>query len=555
MKITPSLLIPLLLTMRAWGGVSISGVEIDGVKFESHASSVSLESPPALRFSSSAKTVLFRFGPDSRDGATPVRLRYRMEGIDSEWLNPATEMCLWLRLYNEEGKVVGGTEVRFTGETPGWHGVPEKAPLVKRLVQMTTPVSAVGLEVFFISNGGPDTVGTLVADDVNLRIEGPGQTDRVIAIDARDGNRMDQELGQPANWMRGGSKPEIARIGWIGAPNPHPALFLKDDRSDSSGTWVSERLKVPFAKGDKLTLEWRTAFSIGKGGDSSVTYYDLAPGTYRFRVAAVDVSGLPTGAEVCLPVVVTPPIYARTSFWLGMLPLLGGFLVFATRFVIRRRMLKRLVELERQNLLEGERARIARDIHDDLGSNLTQIAYLADTLLSHADLPQELAADIDKMRVTAREATRSLDETVWAVDPEKDTLDSLVGYLSVLAQELLSGAGVHCRLDFPKTIPVKTISSEMRHHVFLAFKEAVNNIIKHARATEVHVRLTIDPPEYALVLTDDGCGFIPEAASGRSDGGHGLVNIRTRMAAICGRCEIRSELESGTELKLIWNLP
>jgi len=541
--------------MRAWGGVLISGVEIDGVKFESRASSVSLETPPPLRFSSSAKAVLFRFGPDTRDGTTPVRLHYKMEGIDSEWLNPVTDMCLWIRLYNEEGKVVGGTEVRFMGETPGWHGVPEKAPLVKRQVHMTTPASAVGVEVFFISNGIPATAGTLVADDVNLRIQRAGQADRVIAIDARNGDRMDQELGQPANWMRGGSKPEIAKIGWIGAPNPHPALFLKDDDSDGSGTWVSERQKVLLEKGDKLTLEWRTAFSIGKGGDSDVTYYDLAPGTYRFRVAAVDVSGLPTGAEVSLPVVVTPPIYARTSFWLGMLPLLGGFLVFATRFVIRRRMLKRLAELERQNLLEAERARIARDIHDDLGSNLTQIAYLGDTLLSHAELPEQLAADIDRMRVTAREATRSLDETVWAVDPEKDTLDSLVGYLSVLAQELLSGAGVHCRLGFPKTIPVKAISAEMRHHVFLAFKEAVNNIIKHARATEVHVRLTIEPPEYALILTDDGCGFIPEATGGLSTGGHGLANIRKRMAAIGGCCEIRSELGSGTELKLIWNLP
>ena len=498
--------------------------------------------------------MLFRFGPDTGDGQTPVRLRSKLDGVDSEWLDPRAEMCLWLRLYNEEGKVVGGTAMNFMGETPGWHGVPERAPLVKRRVQMTAPASAVGLEVFFISNGGDTTVGTMVADDVNIRIQRPGQPDRFVKIDARIGKRMNQELGQPDNWMRGGTKPEIARIGWLSDPDPHPVLFLKDDASDGFGTWVSERIKMPLEKGDRVTLEWRTAYSIGKGADCAVTYYDLGPGNYRFRVAAVDVSGLPTGAEVSLPVIVTPPIYDRPLFWLSMLPPVGCLLVFATRYVIRRRMLARMAELERQNLLEAERARIARDIHDDLGSNLTQIAYLGDTLLSHPNLPAKLAADIDRMRVTAREATRSLDETVWAVDPEKDNLDSLVGYLSVLAQELLSGAGVHCRLEFPKTIPSKTISSEIRHHVFLSFKEAVNNIITHARATEVHIRLTIQPPEYALILSDNGCGFVPEAGGGRSGGGHGLANIRTRMVAIGGRSEIQSKPNSGTEVKLIWNL-
>ena len=92
---------------------------------------------------------------------------------------------------------------------------------------------------------------------------------------------------------------------------------------------------------------------------------------------------------------------------------------------------------------------------------------------------------MDQIYRTARELTRAMDEIVWAVNPKHDTLDSLVTYLGRFAQTFLSAPEIRCRLDVPLSVPAWALTAEIRHHVFLAFKEALNNVVKHARASEV----------------------------------------------------------------------
>jgi signal transduction histidine kinase len=183
-----------------------------------------------------------------------------------------------------------------------------------------------------------------------------------------------------------------------------------------------------------------------------------------------------------------------------------------------------------------------------------QIAYKGDALLKHPGLAPDVAGEVDKIQAASRELRRTLDETVWAVDPENDTLDGLAGYVIGVAQELLSGANVQCRFDFPDVLPVQPVSADMRHHLFLAFKEAIFNIIRHAHASEVNIRLVIQLPECMLVINDNGCGFDPAESRARPGGGHGVNNIRKRVESIGGRCEIESQPGSGTELRLIWRL-
>ena len=163
--------------------------------------------------------------------------------------------------------------------------------------------------------------------------------------------------------------------------------------------------------------------------------------------------------------------------------------------------------MERQRALERERARIARDIHDDLGASLTRITLLSQSVRSELESEHRAGADVDQIYSTARELTRSMDEIVWAVNPQHDTLDSLVTYLGRFAQHFLSAAGIRCRLDVPLDLPALALTAEIRHNVFLAFKEALHNVVKHAQATEVRLSLELRPEGFMLVIADNGRGF------------------------------------------------
>jgi signal transduction histidine kinase len=151
-----------------------------------------------------------------------------------------------------------------------------------------------------------------------------------------------------------------------------------------------------------------------------------------------------------------------------------------------------------------------------------------------------------------------MDEIVWAVSPRHDTLDSLVTYLGRFAQQFLSAAALRCRLDVPMRLPAWSLSAEVRHNLFLAFKEALHNIVKHARATEVRISLDLSAEGFALMIVDNGCGFdwnslrarlaaAPDAA--RAAGGNGLLNMRKRLEEVGGRCEWLTAHAEGTRVK------
>jgi signal transduction histidine kinase len=219
---------------------------------------------------------------------------------------------------------------------------------------------------------------------------------------------------------------------------------------------------------------------------------------------------------------------------------------------------RKLERLERQQAIERERARIAKDIHDDLGASLTRITMLSQSVRGEVEESAPAAEDLDRIYSTARELTRAMDEIVWAVNPQHDTLDSLATYLGRFAQDFLMAAHVRCRLDVPMHLPVWPLTAETRHNLFLAFKEALHNIVKHAAAAEVRVSLTIERQVFTLCIEDQGCGFAPQTAGkeaapdpARLATGNGLSNMQQRLAEIGGRCEIQSAPGQGTKVAFI----
>ena len=240
------------------------------------------------------------------------------------------------------------------------------------------------------------------------------------------------------------------------------------------------------------------------------------------------------------------------STWLlgAVLVLTVGALVAAVRYVTYRKMQARLETLERQRALERERARIARDLHDDLGASLTRIALLSE--LAKADLHQpELAkTHLDQIFTTARGLARELNEIVWAVNPANDDLEHFSDHICKFAQDYLSLAGIRCRLDFPESVPAYPMSSPERHNLFLAAKEALQNIVKHAQAGQVWIRLKLEPGVLLLLVEDDGKGGDTEILAAGCGAGNGLSNMQKRMEQLGGRFARQTGNGNGTIVRL-----
>jgi len=209
-------------------------------------------------------------------------------------------------------------------------------------------------------------------------------------------------------------------------------------------------------------------------------------------------------------------------------------------------MQREMVGLKNQRLLEQERLRIAQDIHDDLGARVTQISLLSAMAQGDQAFPERARASFDNISQMSRELVSALYETVWAVNPENDNLDALGNYLCQMANQLCSQAGLRCRLDvvdLPRKIQV---SSQMRHNITMAVKEALHNVIKHANAKAVTLHASLVNGGLSISVKDDGRGFqMANVAAGS-----GLNNMKRRLSDIGGACSIASEPGAGTTVTM-----
>jgi ligand-binding sensor domain-containing protein/signal transduction histidine kinase len=303
---------------------------------------------------------------------------------------------------------------------------------------------------------------------------------------------------------------------------------------------------------DGLEQEWSDADSM-----RSADYSYIAPGEYTFRVMACNNDGVWNESEASLRFKVLPHFWQ--TWWFRVLSVICGVIVVAAAavFTMRRRLERKLERLEHQRALERERARIAKDIHDDLGASLTRISMLSQSARSEPD-PTLAASDLDRIYDTSRELTRAMDEIVWAVNPQHDSLDSLATYLGKFAQDFLAAAHIKCRLDVPMQLPSWPLTAEIRHNLFLAFKEAINNSVKHAHTSEVRISLAINGMGFTLQVEDKGCGFTLDSAGNgsprdpaRISSGYGLGNMRRRLEEIGGHCELHSAPGTGTRVAFI----
>ncbi len=279
----------------------------------------------------------------------------------------------------------------------------------------------------------------------------------------------------------------------------------------------------------------------------TVTYNYLPPGHYTFEVSACNNDGVWNTEGTSLALNVQPFVWQTWWFKTAAGLLLAAALAWGVRRRERWKARLRLERIERQHAVERERSRIAKDIHDDLGANLTQIVFLSQRVEGTTEDPAEVQRWIQKIPATASRTIQSLDEIVWAINPKHDTLESLANYLSRFAQEFLSLAGIRCVLDVPTVLPAVPLSAEVRHNLVLTAREAFQNAATHAAATEVRVKLQWSDDELQIAISDNGSGFDP-ALTGTH--GNGLANMRRRLTDVGGTLEILSKPGAGTTVQI-----
>jgi signal transduction histidine kinase/ligand-binding sensor domain-containing protein len=284
---------------------------------------------------------------------------------------------------------------------------------------------------------------------------------------------------------------------------------------------------------------------VDAGTQHTARYSRLPAGSYQFRVIACNGDGVWNETPATFDFTVTPFLWQtwwfRLAAFVAVVSSVAGIVLYASF----RRLRLKLRRLEQKAALDRERARIARDIHDDLGGRLTEVELMIE--LARRTSPEGLNDQMRQIVATLRQAGESLDEIVWAVNPRHDTLPRLLDYLGQYAIQFLQTAGIRCRVDFPDEPPHETVSSEVRHNLFLAVKEALNNVARHSRATEIWLRVSLAGDFLNVAIEDNGKGFDDAPRHCCADG---LRNMRQHMEEIGGRFQIKSRPGAGAHVSL-----
>jgi len=277
---------------------------------------------------------------------------------------------------------------------------------------------------------------------------------------------------------------------------------------------------------------------------NSVSYANLAPGSYAFRVKTVNYAGMLSDVKV-IHFTITPPYWQ--TWWFRLLTTLGtlSILFFIIRYISQRNLKERILRLEKETAVAKERNRIAQDMHDDLGSGLTKIAILSEVVKKQMEEPEKALEQLDRISTSSRTLVDNLQDIIWMLNTKHDQLESVALYIREYATKYFEQSGISISFDYPAQIAALKVRDVQRRNLFLAIKEALNNIAKHANATSANIGLNIKQGVAEFVVTDNGNGF---NQSEIRQFANGVKNMQSRMVQAGGQCNITSEKGKGTTI-------
>lgn len=379
-----------------------------------------------------------------------------------------------------------------------------------------------------------------------------------IYVSARD--------AQGALWF--GSPQGVARfVPEPPRPNQPPTIFLSGLRIagearpvseigeltlpplelNSSQTNVSIDFLSPSATSDphiryQYKLEGRADWSAPTE-QRSVDFANLSAGSYRFLARAVNADGIVSATPASVSFTVAAPVWRRWWFIALSLVTIGGLAFAAYRYRVAQ-----LLAMERM------RTRIATDLHDEVGSSLSQIAILSEVARQNLRREEKAASvetaaePMEKVATTSREAIDAMSDIVWAINPQRDQLSDLTQRMRRFASDTLTARDIELRFHAPEQD--LSLDAEVRRQVFLIFKETINNIVRHANATEVEVDFALTDHHLSLRVWDNGRGFAETQPEPGRNGGNGLSSMKRRAAELGGRLEVISGNGDGAIIKL-----
>ena len=312
------------------------------------------------------------------------------------------------------------------------------------------------------------------------------------------------------------------------------------DLSASRNNLLIEFVGLSFEREGGLKYQYRLEGADADWGvpteQRTVNYAQLAPGRYRFLVRAINRQGIASTEPAVFEFRILPPIWQR--WWLLTL---AAILIAMAAYAFHRYRVARLVEVERI------RTRIATDLHDDIGSSLSQIAILSEVArnrVRRVDYGSD--KELSTIARISRESVDAMSDIVWAINPQRDWLGDLVGRMRRFAGEIFPPRDIEFQFTADLPEPDTRLTSDLRRQIFLIFKECVNNIVRHSECTQVSIGLSVEGSVLVMRLHDNGKGFDESTANS----GHGLMSMRRRAAILGGELQIGTNDSDGTAVTL-----
>jgi signal transduction histidine kinase len=346
---------------------------------------------------------------------------------------------------------------------------------------------------------------------------------------------------------------------------PPPPVLIDQVIVDGQAAPMSGRLEIPpgrhrvefcfsaisFSAPDKVRLrhclQGADAGWVATNSARAASYTNLLPGTYTMAVSACHEDGVWNEQAATFVVTIIPYWWQTTWFRGGALCLLIGSVALTVRFLSELKLRRRLKLLEQEHALEKERARIARDVHDELGSSVTGLRFII-RRLTEENSDRERGRVIEQLNSHSRRLAFDLERVVWSVSPKNNSLDRLASYVGSFSRNFLRGGSIECLFECSSVIPKLTVPPDIQHHVLSLTREAVNNVQKHSRATQVVVRTEYVDGLFKIHIRDNGVGFNLDAPENAER--NGLENMRSRVAEMRGQISVESSPGHGTDVRV-----
>lgn len=354
-----------------------------------------------------------------------------------------------------------------------------------------------------------------------------------------------EDIGQGSDWRC----ISIFDLTWLLKPGEH--VLAIEGFNDSLKAGMNLGLTIELVDQDSLSIISDDSWRIAPNAERKWENRKKAPAEWPQATIVGELHDPPWNNW---PATVSsyPPIYPRAQYfwqtpWFQLtLAIVCGFAILVGIWLVVRLS----AQNKAQRLLQQERVRIAQDIHDDIGSRVTELLLLGE--VSRREISSEAASNgqIDQICDQARGLSLALDEVVWAVNAKRDTVRDFTSYVCKYAQAFLKATAIRCRLDVEADIPSSALPLHVRRNLFLAVKEALNNAAKHSGADELFLRIYRRTPNLVVEVADNGRGFDATHATGE---GNGLANMWQRMSQIEGTCQVLSE--PGAGCNVVFSVP